>query len=121
MLTTHRTARILPVAAFLITALGACSDNSPPTAPLSIHPSFTQVAATPVVNSLNDPGTGVCDDTECTLREAITFASSGATITFAAGLTGTITLTSGELYLNKSLNINGPGPTALTISGGDAT
>lgn len=70
---------------------------------------------------MNDPGTGVCDDTECTLREAITFASSGATITFAAGLTGTITLTSGELYLNKSLNINGPGPTALTISGGDAT
>jgi CSLREA domain-containing protein len=121
VLTTHRTARILPVAAFLITALGACSDNSPPTAPLSIHPSFTQVAASPVVNSLNDPGTGVCDDTECTLREAITFASSGATITFAAGLTGTITLTSGELYLNKSLNISGPGPTALTISGGDAT
>ena len=121
MLTTHRSARILPVAAFLIAALGACSDNSPPTAPLTLHPSLTQLAASPVVNSLNDPGTGTCDDTECTLREAIDFASGGATITFAPGLTGTITLTSGDLYVNKSLNLSGPGPTQLTISGGDAT
>ena len=30
-------------------------------------------AATVVVNSLADPGTGVCDVTECTLREAFTF------------------------------------------------
>ena len=37
-------------------------------------------AATLTVNSLNDPGIGVCDGSECTLREAISAASSGDTI-----------------------------------------
>jgi CSLREA domain-containing protein len=122
MLNTLRTARLLSAAAVLIAVLGACSDNSTPTAPLTLHPGFTQLAASPVVNSLNDPGTGTCDDTECTLREAIDFASGGATITFAPGLTGTITLSSTEAYyyINKSLTITGPGSGALAISGGDA-
>ena len=42
------------------------------------------------------------------LREAIAYAASGATITFADGLeTATITLTQGELTINKSLTIDG--------------
>src|SRR5438477_327715 len=38
-----------------------------------------------VVNSIADPGSGGCDATECTLREAITTtnAAAGGTITFA--------------------------------------
>ena len=115
MLSQHRAARMLPIAALLIAALVACSDNSTPTAPLALHPSFTQVAASPVVNSLNDPGTGGCDDTECTLREAIAFANSGATITFS--VTGTITLVGSSLSISKDMTINGPGATQLAVSG----
>src|SRR5512133_672204 len=45
------------------------------------------------VTSLADPGNGVCDDTECTLREAIAAASTGASIVFAPGLQGDVDLT----------------------------
>jgi CSLREA domain-containing protein len=38
----------------------------------------TQTGATFVVNSTNDPGDGVCDDAECTLREAINAANANA-------------------------------------------
>ena len=115
MLSQHRAARMLPLAALLIAALVACSDNSTPTAPLTLHPRFTQLAASPVVNSLNDPGTGGCDDTECTLREAIAFASSGATITFS--VTGTITVVGSPLSTSTNTTINGPGATQLAVSG----
>jgi len=39
------------------------------------------------------------------------------TITFAPGLTGTITLTSGQLEISNDLTIAGPGAASLTISG----
>ena len=39
------------------------------------------------------------------------------TIMFAPGLTGTITLTSGQLTVSNDLTINGPGAASLTISG----
>src|SRR2546422_7848022 len=42
---------------------------------LAISP---QARATFTVNSTADPGTGVCDDLECTLREAITAANAHA-------------------------------------------
>lgn len=55
-----------------------------------------------------------------TLREAITQADAepwpgGTTITFASGLTGTITLTQGQLAVTQSMTITGPGASLLTI------
>ncbi len=85
--------------------------------------SMISLSATYTVNSLADPGSGGCNVTECTLREAIS-ASSGAgadTIVFNAGTTGTIVLAS-QLFINfNDLQILGPGPEKITISGNDAT
>src|SRR5262245_18427076 len=56
------------------------------------------------------------------LRWAIENAPSGDTITFAPALVGqTIILTSGELLIEKSLVILGPGPDKLAISGNAAS
>src|SRR6516225_8670720 len=52
------------------------------------------------------------------LRAEIAAAQNGDSIVFASGLNGqTITLTSGELLITKSLSITGPGEAELTISG----
>jgi len=59
------------------------------------------------VCNANDSGIG-------SLRQAILNASSGTTINFAPGVT-TITLTSGELVIDKNLTITGPGANRLTI------
>lgn len=72
-----------------------------------------QAATTWTVTNLNDSGPG-------SLRQAIADAASGDTITFAAGLTGTITLTSGQLTIDRDLTIQGPGANALTVSGNNA-
>jgi parallel beta-helix repeat protein len=69
-------------------------------------------AATITVTNLNDSGAG-------SLRQAIIDASSGDTINFF--VTGTITLISGELVINKTLTISGPGASQLTISGNNAS
>jgi hypothetical protein len=62
--------------------------------------------------------TNTDDKVPGSLRDAITHAQSGDTIVFAASLDGqTITLTSDQLTLNNSLNIEGPGANLLTISG----
>lgn len=65
-------------------------------------------AATFDVNTLGDPGTGVCDVTECTLREAITAANGDgeqSTINFSV---------SGDIAVNSALpNISTP----LTMDG----
>jgi hypothetical protein len=56
------------------------------------------------------------------LRGEIVAAQSGDTIDFAPGLAGqTITLTSGELAITKSLDIEGLGADQLTISGNNAS
>src|SRR5262249_48170026 len=57
------------------------------------------------------------------LRQTISDASpvEGDTITFHPSVTGTITLTSGELVIGKSMTINGPGAKVLTISGNNAS
>ncbi|GAB4534686.1 MAG: hypothetical protein Tsb0014_21080 [Pleurocapsa sp.] len=55
---------------------------------------------------------------DLSLREAIALANSNDTISFASNLSnGTITLTLGELSIDKSLTINGLGANNLTISG----
>ena len=65
-------------------------------------------AATITVTYTNDSGAG-------SLRQAITGAASGDTINFT--VTGTITLTSGKLIIDKNLTIQGPGASLLSISG----
>src|SRR5262245_40124379 len=56
------------------------------------------------------------------LRAVIIAAASGDTIVFDHSLKGqTITLTSGELVIDKSLEIEGPGAKHLTVSGNDAS
>ncbi|MGF1473126.1 MAG: CSLREA domain-containing protein [Rubrobacteraceae bacterium] len=75
-------------------------------------------AETFVVNSLDDPGDGTCDDSECTLREAIDAANDlgGAdTITFT--VTGEIELvdSEGDLDIEGDLTVEGPGVDQLTV------
>jgi hypothetical protein len=69
--------------------------------------SLSVSAGTLTVTSASDSGPG-------TLRQAIADAQPGDTIGFANGVT-TVTLTSGELLVQKSLTISGPGPTSLTV------
>ena len=64
-------------------------------------------AATITVTNTNDSGPG-------SLRQALTIANDGDTIGFA--VTGTISLTSGELVIDKNIIISGPGPGLLTVA-----
>src|SRR5947209_6149575 len=57
-------------------------------------------ATTITVTNTNDSGPG-------SLRQALIDVNDGDTINFA--VTGTITLTSGELLVNRSIAIDGPG------------
>src|SRR5262249_41446223 len=66
----------------------------------------TARAATITVTNTNDSGAG-------SLRQAIADAHSGDTVRF--GVTGTITLTTGELLVDKSIIISGPGSDNLTV------
>jgi hypothetical protein len=64
--------------------------------------------------------TTAADSGAGSLRAEIAAAKSGDIINFASSLKGqTITLTSGELLVNKGLTIQGPGAAQLTISGGN--
>lgn len=80
------------------------------------------------VGSLADT-TGATDcatptNTDCTLRQAITDADSNSgadMIVFRSGLTGTITLTGGQLYISDPLTIQGPGASQVTVSGNNAS
>ena len=71
------------------------------------------VKPTVVQNTQNDgPGS---------LRDVISCAQGGETITFNLPLGQTIALTSGEIILGKNLTINGPGYTGLSISGNNTS
>jgi hypothetical protein len=63
-------------------------------------------AATITVTNTDDDGAG-------SLRQAIASAHNGDTIDF--GVNGTITLASGELLVDKSITISGPGHDNLTV------
>jgi hypothetical protein len=63
-------------------------------------------AASITVTNTNDKGPG-------SLRQALAIANDGDTINFA--VTGTITLTSGGLPINKNITISGPGADHLSI------
>jgi len=109
--------RVLWFGALLALGLTACSDFEPIAPDGTVRPAFDQVVTGPVVNTTDDVvDASGCDDIHCSLREAIAFASPGATITFAGSVTGTITLTA-TLQINKNLTITGPGAGQLTVSG----
>src|SRR6059058_6082412 len=65
-------------------------------------------ADTITVTNTNDSGSG-------SLRQALVDANDGDTIDFA--VTGTIGSTSGELLVDKSITISGPGADNLAIDG----
>jgi hypothetical protein len=67
-------------------------------------------ASTLTVTSNADSGPG-------SLRDAVAAASGGDTIVFA--VFGAITLTGGEIAIQKSLDIEGPGAYLLALSGND--
>ncbi|HOX58468.1 MAG TPA: choice-of-anchor Q domain-containing protein [Candidatus Paceibacterota bacterium] len=70
-------------------------------------------AATIAVTSTADSGPG-------TLRNALAGAANGDTID-VTGLSGTITLTSGQLTVSNSVTLLGPGAGTLTVSGNHAS
>lgn len=109
---------VLVPGALLFAALAGCSDRELPTG--SFAPAIAPVSSAPVVNSLADPGDGTCDATECTLREAIGFASEGATITFSVSGTIAMDPESGTLLIQRSLVIAGPGAAELSVSGSNS-
>src|SRR5207249_1046193 len=66
---------------------------------------------TRTVTNLSNYGSG-------SFREAVLAALAGDTINFA--VTGTITLSLGEIAIHRSIHITGPGARLLTIGGGGA-
>jgi hypothetical protein len=79
-----------------------------------------------------DTSDGLCDTdlatagSQCTLRAAVEQANADTgsnNINFAPSVTGTITLTLGELSLTSpdGISINGPGARVLTVSGNNAS
>src|SRR5689334_4785568 len=72
------------------------------------------VPSTLTVRNNHDSGAG-------SLRAAINAARSGDTIVFDPGLNGqTIALTSDQIEIKNSVNIEGPGADKLAVSGSDA-
>ena len=78
-----------------------------------------QAACTCTVDSLADP----TDPGHTTLRDAITSANANpaSTVTFASGLSGTITLDGSQLTMSAPTTISGPGASQLTVSGNHAS
>jgi hypothetical protein len=64
--------------------------------------------------NLDDAGFG-------SLRQAILDTPSGGTVDFEPGLSGTVTLMTGELLIGKDLTIAGPGADVMTVSGNNAS
>jgi T5SS/PEP-CTERM-associated repeat protein/autotransporter-associated beta strand protein len=85
------------------------SDASPGGILLTI----TQIDPPPLVTNNNDDGPG-------SLRFVIAGACPDSIVTFAANVRGAITLSSGELLINKNLTINGPGANLLSVERGAA-
>ena len=75
-----------------------------------------------LVDTLVDESDGNYTPGDLSLREAVQLANATAgaeQINFAAGLSGTITLSLGQLLVNDHVQVNGPGASQLTVSGGN--
>src|SRR4028118_1314375 len=88
-------------------------------APLAVNPQaiadYRGTLATVTVTNNNDSGPG-------SLRDAIAQAAAGDTIQFASSLASqTITLSNGQLVINKNLTIDATGASNLTISGNNTS
>ncbi len=86
-----------------------------------LHQSFVVTTLQDKDDGSTDPGV---DHGAVSLRDLIAQANASSTpqtITFAPGLTGTITLTLGELQITNSMTIDGPGANLLSISGNNAS
>lgn len=107
------TARILRQAAAIAATILLLATSTP----LSLVNPTGVLADSRVVTSLADDGS------EGTLRYAIENSAAGDTITFAAGLNGTIYLDSnlGALLILHELTIDGPGAHTISIDGGNET
>ena len=86
-------------------------------------PFLIPVSAQTIVTSLDDEDDGetsLDDLSDVSLREAVNHSDSNTSITFASSLDGeTISLTEGELVINKNLNIDASAlPNGVTIDGG---
>ena len=79
---------------------------------LAVSSASPALAAT----TLTVTSTGDDPNDTTTLRGAITVAASGDTIDLSS-VTGTITLTNGQLFISPNLTIEGPGASKLAISG----
>ena len=103
----RRSKRMVAVGSGAVLVAGVAGPGGLLTASVASAETFT-------VDSLADDGTGE------TLREAIEAANLAAgedTITFAAGLSGTIVLTSDLPTITESLSILGPGADVLAVDG----
>ena len=137
----RKSSKALFAAAFLLLSTGATSaatieSNSTAKQPATFASNFQAdsrdnknraktalndaTAAVFTVNTNLDNEANGCAIGLCTLREAISDANATTqpdTIVFAPGVTGTMTLTGGQLVISSSLTINGPGARNLSISG----
>jgi uncharacterized repeat protein (TIGR01451 family)/CSLREA domain-containing protein len=105
---------VIPLA--LATLVG-CVDTDTTAPKLGSNPLFAQGDnGVWTVNTLTDPGDGVCDQAHCTLREAIAAAASGDQITFG-GLQGEIQLANGGLIIERGVTINGGGQITVNAHG----
>ena len=75
-------------------------------------------AATYVVQNTNSSGSGTL---RAALASALTDTDSSDTITFAPGVTGTISTGGMEFLVGKSVTITGPGANLLTVTGGNSS
>ena len=81
---------------------------------VSTFSEWTLAVPAPVVSTINDVGAG-------SLRQAVTDATPGDTITFNLGAGPHSIALSSEVAIDKDLTITGPTSNPLTISGGGAT
>lgn len=86
---------------------------------LAVTPVTPARASTLTVDTLIDEDDGSCIDGDCSLRDAVATAANGDTITFSVN--GTLTLTLGEIVINKDLTISGPGISRLTVDANQAS
>jgi hypothetical protein len=65
--------------------------------------------------------TTLLDNVDGSLRAEVLQAQDGDTVQFAYGLSGQIVLTAGEIAVDHSISIEGPGADVITVSGNHAS